>query len=108
GLVSSRCAGMRELFSSFLEPLMFTKIFGGLVLSLGMLATGLGSGPGLGDCCQLQMACCSQGMTCCPTCCVGCDGNSACCTAKPDCCAAGEACCAEAQACCSQTTKAAK
>ena len=49
---------------------MFTKIFGGFVLSLGSLISGLDpAGTNPVQCCKNQMACCTNCQACCPACC---------------------------------------
>src|SRR5205085_4288578 len=100
--------GQMELSQCRLELDMFTQIFGGLILSLGLLSTGLSLGNQQpADCCASLMACCSQGKACClATGKMECRDNPAgCCSAAQNCCAAGAACCQQALPCCGQTVK---
>ena len=96
---------------------MMVKAIGGLVLALGLVASGLAwsslSAP-KADCCIDGAACCAEGATCCTatvktSCCVPgaacCYAGSPCCE---NCCAEGAACCTEGAACCTNAKSATK
>ncbi len=70
---------------------MLTKLFGGVVLAVGVGLTGLGW-HGLSaerpDCCPV--GCCAPGSPCCDDCCAP---GGGCCAAGADCCAPAPGCC---------------
>lgn len=108
---------------------MFTKIFAGALLSVGLVFAGFLAGQGASqdglavasaaedkqeDCCKKQLACCSKDKACCAAsakigCCAKgmkcCDKDAACCATVQECCKAGGACCDEVKACCGKTSK---
>lgn len=89
---------------------MFTKLFAGSFLSLGLLLAGSGGAEEAAkDCCSLKLACCKAKSACCVAdarlgCCEKgmkcCEDEKACCAAVQKCCLEGSACCAESKACC--------
>jgi hypothetical protein len=89
---------------------MFTKILGGLMLSLSLSFGSLNlANTKQADCCTQQMACCLDHLACCSECCapeMACCADGAPCRATPqDCCLTGAACCAETQDCCRQSVQ---
>lgn len=89
---------------------MFTKLFVGSFLTLGLLLTGAVDGDDKAkDCCSAKLACCKEKSACCVAdtrlgCCEKgmkcCAENKGCCAAVQKCCTEGMACCKEAKACC--------
>jgi hypothetical protein len=91
---------------------MMLKMFGGVVLALGLGLAGTTSAVPTApatDCCALGLSCCPDGPCCTGSktladCCAAglpcCDPPSACCLGvKVDCCAAGAACCPDGPCC---------
>ena len=67
---------------------MFTTIFSGLVLSLGLLGTGLDFDANPVQCCTNQIGCCTTCQACCPACCAP---GMPCCGEDARCCLATQA-----------------
>jgi hypothetical protein len=93
---------------------MFTKLFPGLFLSLGLVFAGAPAADKAApqDCCQQKLACCAKDKACCVAttrlgCCAKgmdcCAKNKACCAAVQKCCQEGAKCCDAAKACCGPT-----
>src|ERR1022692_1196903 len=97
---------------------MFTKLFAGSFLVLGLLLTGAAVADEKSkDCCSAKLACCKEKSACCEAsarlgCCEKglkcCAENKGCCAAVQKCCTEGLACCKEAKACCGPTKAVAK
>jgi hypothetical protein len=97
---------------------MFTRLFAGSFLVVGLLLTGAaGADEKTKDCCSAKLACCKEKSACCAAdvrlgCCEKgmkcCAEKKACCSAVQKCCTEGLACCKEAKACCGPTKTVAK
>ena len=89
---------------------MFTKLFAGSLLVLGLLFTGaFAAGEKFKDCCSSNLACCKEMSACCVAdaklgCCEKglkcCTENNGCCAAIQKICIEGADCCNEAKPCC--------
>jgi len=71
---------------------MFTKLFAGSFLALGLLIAGVDADKSQ-DCCSAKLACCNEMSACCVA------------DAKLDCCDKGLKCCTDNNGCCDAVQK---
>ena len=75
---------------------MFTKLFVGSFLALGLLFTSINAADDAAkDCCAKKLACCQPTSACCVA-----DVKLGCCEKGLKCCADDKGCCAAVQKCC--------